>query len=272
MKFCYLDESGMSGEPILVMAGVIVDATRMHITKNAWKSLLKVLSNATGRNISEFHSRKFYKGNGQWRTINGRTRAHIIEAILEWIDKRRHKITFSAVKKDNFNAFYKSDEKLKDLGSLWCTVAVHTILSIQKAHMHLQKNKGHTVLVFDRQDREQNRLTKFILNPPVWTRSYYGDLGRRAPFNQIVDVPYFTDSSWAVLIQVADLIAYILRTYAEIREGLSRERYPNEARRMEKWVRSILNNTLPRSSRYPSKNRFEAAQLFWDLAPESLRM
>ena len=26
MKFCYLDESGMGSEPILVMAGIIVDA------------------------------------------------------------------------------------------------------------------------------------------------------------------------------------------------------------------------------------------------------
>jgi len=272
MKFCYLDESGMGDESILVMAGVIVDATRMHITKDAWKSFLNVLSDAAGRNISEFHARKFYKGNGQWRTIDGRTRAKIIDSILDWINKRRHKITFSAVKKDNFNALYRSDERLKDLGSPWCTVAVHTVLSIQKTHMHLKKNKGHTVLIFDREDPEQDRLTNFILNPPLWTRSYYGKLGRRSPFNQIVDVPYFTDSRWAVLIQVADLIAYILRTYAEIQEGLSKKRYPNEARRMEKWVRIILKNTISRASRYPDINRFEASQLFWNLAPESLRM
>jgi|GEM_PF-2882739 hypothetical protein len=34
MKFCYFDESGMGEEPYLVIVGIIVDATRMHITKD----------------------------------------------------------------------------------------------------------------------------------------------------------------------------------------------------------------------------------------------
>ena len=33
MKFCYLDESGVGNEPVLVMARVNVDVQRMHQTK-----------------------------------------------------------------------------------------------------------------------------------------------------------------------------------------------------------------------------------------------
>ena len=60
MKFCYFDESGMGEEPYIVMAGIIVDAQRMHVTKNAWNEFLAQLSNATKRTISEFHFRDFY--------------------------------------------------------------------------------------------------------------------------------------------------------------------------------------------------------------------
>lgn len=35
MKFCYFDESGLGEEPYLLVAGIIVDATRMHVTKDA---------------------------------------------------------------------------------------------------------------------------------------------------------------------------------------------------------------------------------------------
>ena len=42
MKFCYLDESGMGSEPIFVLAGIVVDATRMHITKAAWNDLISL--------------------------------------------------------------------------------------------------------------------------------------------------------------------------------------------------------------------------------------
>jgi hypothetical protein len=261
----------MGSEPILVMAGIVVDAQRMHITKEAWTDFLDRLSRAARRPISEFHSRDFYNGNGPWRGIDGTMRARIIEAVIRWIGDRKHKITFSAVNKERYEAISSTDERLKDLGALWCTAAIHTILSLQKAHMGLSKNKGHTVLIFDNEDREEKRLTECVLEPPSWTDSYYSCTRRQVALDQVVDVPYFVDSRWAALIQVADLIAYILRVHAEIQEGFSDERYPGEGKRMGKWVDSIISNALPRSSRYPVRRRNDTAQLFWDLAPDSLR-
>jgi len=51
MKFCYLDESGTGEEPIAVMAGVITDAVRMHVTKSHWAALLNTLSAIAKRDI-----------------------------------------------------------------------------------------------------------------------------------------------------------------------------------------------------------------------------
>jgi len=44
MKFCYIDESGTGGQDFAVMTGIIVDARRMHVTKQEWDGLLSHLS------------------------------------------------------------------------------------------------------------------------------------------------------------------------------------------------------------------------------------
>lgn len=99
MKFCYFDESGMGSEPYLVVAGIIVDSQRMHVTKDAWVNFLSYLSKVAGRRIAEFHSREFYRGNGTWYGTDGIKRAEIIEAILGWVQKRKHKCVFSGLNK-----------------------------------------------------------------------------------------------------------------------------------------------------------------------------
>jgi len=148
-------------------------------------------------------------------------RTRIIEAVIRWVGDRKHKITFSAVKKKRFEILRKTDKRLKDLDTLWCTAAMHAILSLQKAHMGLSKNKGHTVLIFDNEGREEKRLTECVLEPPSWTDSYYSRTRKQTALAQVVDVPYFVDSCWVLFIQVADLFAYILLVYAEIQEGLA---------------------------------------------------
>lgn len=271
MKFCYFDESGMGTEPILVMSGIIVDAQRMHVTKDLWADFLDTLSDVAKKPIKEFHSRKFYNGTGPWRTIDGATRANIITAIIKWLGQRKHKITFTAIQKDNYKSLYKKNNTLKDLHSLWCTAAMHCILSLQKHHQKEKKTKGHTVLIFDREVREEEKLSNLVHSSPNCIGSYC-QLDEDDPvLDQIIDVPFFADSKTVLLIQIADLISYILRTYAEIEEGLMKERYSGEKIKMKKWIRQIDDLCLPASTRYPSKGRCETSQLFWNLAPQSLR-
>ena len=71
MKFCYVDESGSQNDRFLVMAGIIVDATRMHVTKGIWVDFLDLISEAAGRRIEEFHTRDLYSGSGPWHKVDG---------------------------------------------------------------------------------------------------------------------------------------------------------------------------------------------------------
>lgn len=271
MKFCYFDESGMGEEPYLVIAGIIVDATRMHVTKDAWSNFLGYLSKAAGRRIDEFHSREFYRGNGVWHGIDGVKRAQIIEAVLKWVEIRKHKCVFSGIDKKEYEKKLSKDKRLKQFKSKWCSAAMHCTLQVQKQHQREAKTKGHSILIFDQEVREETDLSLLIHKPPQWIDTFYGRKEKQPPLDQVVDVPFFADSRHILLAQIADLFAYILRTSAEIEDKLLEEKYKDEGEKMKNWSERIAKIALPRSSRYPARGRCEVAQLFWDLAPSSLR-
>jgi len=271
MKFCYFDESGMGEEPYLVVAGIIVDATRMHVTKDAWADFLEYLSEAAGRRVDEFHSREFYRGNGVWRGMDGAKRVQIIQAVLTWVEKRKHKCVFSGINKTKYKDLLEKDNRLKRFKSIWCAAAMHCTLQVQKQHQHEAKTKGHSVLIFDREVSKETDLSLIIHKPPDWIDSFYDRGKKQTALDQIVDVPYFADSKHVLLSQVADLFAYILRTSAEIQDGLLQEKYKDEGTKMLTWSNRIAGMALPRSSRYPAKGRCQTAQLFWNLAPTSIR-
>jgi len=270
MKFCYLDESGTGGSSYPVMFGVIVDARRMHLTKNNWSEVLAILSDAIGREIREFHARNFYAGNGIWRNIEGRDRARIIIRLLEWFESRGHHVVHSAVDRAQFDANFHAHRFSADVGSLWRLLALHIVLSLQKCHQRVQRNKGNTVLIFDEQVMEKTPFTKLVCNPPDWTETYYNRAPGQLHFDQIVDVPHFVDSEQVLLIQVADLMTLILRRHLELEEGGELENYAGERTQISDWTERIMGRSINRSMMYPRRNLCEAAIYFRGFVPNYL--
>jgi hypothetical protein len=148
---------------------------------------------------------------------------------------------------------------------------MHCLLSIQKHHQRQEKNKGNTVLIFDREVKEESRAAEMVIHPPGWTDAYYGRGPKQGGLDQIVDVPYFADSQHALLLQVADLVAYVLRKHGELVEGLGQEAYVGEQRTVGEWAEAIFAQCIPQAMRYPKKARCQVAEAFWAIAPESLR-
>lgn len=270
MKFCYFDESGMGDEPVLVVAGIDVDASRMRTTRKDWADFLESLSIRTGRPVSEFHTRNFYRGNRLSRTIDGNERAEVISAILDWLSVRRHRVTFSAILKSRFESL-KADQRLKGLGTPWSAAAFHCVLTLQRAHQELKGSRRQTVLIFDREVAEEERFSELIKDPPDWAREYYNCSQDSLPLDTLLEAPLFADSRLVLLIQVADMVAYLLRFHAELQAGLSTESYPGEMKQIEEWAIRIFGMSLPGSLRYPEHCPEGACGLFWDLAPETLR-
>lgn len=105
----------------------------------------------------------------------------------------------------------------------------------------------------------------------MWIDTFYSRNNKQTTLDQVIDVPFFADSKHILLSQIADLFAYILRTWAEIEDGVLSEKYKGEKNKMKNWSNRIAGIAHARSNRYPTKGRCNAAQLFWNLAPVPIR-
>lgn len=268
VDLCYCDESGTGEEPIAVMTGIVVDASRMHLTKAHWGELLDLLSKATGHQIVELHTRDFYAGNGVFRGLDGPDRAHLISQIYDWIHDRKHHVVYSSVVKASYFDAFKNGEIPAELNTVWRFLGYHLILAMQKYGQRETGVKGHTIFVFDNEERERMRFTDLIARPPEWSDTYYDRGRKQEQLDQIVDVPYFGDSREVPLIQLADMMSFFLRRYAEMSESVNGPKYEN----IGGWMASFVARSIGSAHIYPKKNRDYSADLFWRHAPESVRL
>lgn len=271
MKFAYIDESGTGDEPYAVMAGVIIDAQRMRPTKDEWSALLTALSEITEKEVKEFHTRDFYAGNKPWRGLSGAKRAEIITEIFKWFQNRRHHIIFTAIDKERLKNEYSDHPFTESLGSLWKILASHFALAVQRAHQSQKGNKGNTVLIFDAHDKDQKEFSELVISPPEWTDTYYSREKNQKRLDQIIDVPHFVDSQHVGMIQLADCVSFFLRRHLELTDGGQEERYDGETAVVSEWASSILERCSALPATYPKRQRCEAAEYFFQLAPEGVR-
>lgn len=266
MKFCYVDESQQSD--ITVIASILIDAHRLHISRKKWKDLLiDELENPN--ELSEIKGKELYNGRGYWKRYDGERRKQLITRFIEWIADRKHKITFGAVSKSKLKDNMNEAEQLglERLDS-WDIAAMHLILGVQKNQQKEKKNKGKTIFVFDKVKGE-GKLLDFVREPPEVTEHFYSKKPKESALDQIVDVPFFVDSLHVGFIHLADLFAYIICRFAIISEGIIAEKYEGELNQLKSWMGQKNDPFLPDSMRWPQKND-DFTKFLRSVAPESL--
>jgi hypothetical protein len=272
VNVCYCDESGTGNEPIAVMTGILVDAGRMHRTKEHWEGLLQHLSEMVGRQIAELHTRDFYAGNGPFRGIDGPTRSNIVSAIFQWIAERKHHVVYTSVWKEAYRQAFEARGIPDELNTIWRFMGFHLVLALQKYCKGERGVKGHTILIFDNEERERMRFTDLIARPPAWSdAAYYNRKKKEDQLDQIVDVPYFGDSQEVALIQLADFLAFFVRRYAEIKEGLVGPSYSGEETKIDGWMEMLMQRSIGNRFIYPARSRGDAENLFYNMAPRATR-
>ena len=272
MKLVFLDENGKSQDQVSVIAGVVIDAYRIHSTRRDWVSMLAKMATLAGQPIAEFHMRNAYSGNDEWKSAGIKNREKAITGVLDWLAGKGHRIVFSASMQVAFQARLSSGCAMtSELGSRWVSEAFHIALAVNKANQGLKGNKGKSILVFDKGSGYETALSQLLVNPPGWSDTYYAKGKKDDRLSQIMDTSFFADSIHAPLIQLADTVAFILRRLAEIRDVGQNERFTDERKNLEGWLAVIQPTIQPAQHRYKKTGRCACADLFWDLAPPSLR-
>lgn len=269
MKFCYLDETGTGQQTAVIIVGVIVDVQRMNRTKREWDVLLPKINSLLESSLKEIKGSKLIPNPSKWKTDIGKRRLEAVDRIIRWLSERKHKIVFAAVDKSHFKKICDDEVHKHALKTEWNLAAFHIVLSLQKCHQKMNSNKGNTVFIFDK-GKEPPNFFELVNDPPSWSDTYY-NRKKQDQLDQIVDVPFFADSKLLPLIQIADLICYILRRYAELKDYNKEEKCEGELACYEGWVDEIKGMFIPSSHRYIKKGACKTSQFFTALAPDSLR-
>jgi len=135
-----------------------------------------------------------------------------------------------------------------------------------------KKNKGKTIAIFDEQNKHDNRLLKLFEGDLAFTDGYtcYSPRPRAKStprFDQIVDIPHFSKSHLAVLIQLADVAAYIVNRYICTLSYEAGEEYEGEKTKISKWCGMIRKNMILHTSIDPP-GKDEFCEFFREIRPK----
>ena len=227
MFLFYGDESGYTGDrvqpdqPVLVVAGVLLNTYGASKTRREFRELLAELSDIAGTNLTELKGQELFRGGGQWAGVAHPARAAARHRILEWLDERGHKVVASGLV---YSRLTEARAQCPGLTALTprAIATVHTALAIQRAkHSRrvAEQGKNATLLFYDTQARDERLVADAIAAPPPWAVEFLGEKTCNGDLTAIIDTAYFVDSVQAPMIQLADFIAFMVQRKAALDEG-----------------------------------------------------
>jgi hypothetical protein len=162
MKVCYVDESGNTAQdPCLVMVGILVDAQRLNRTREEFAGIFDEIQSLFEENLRELKGSKMILGRDRWRKVDSDLRKRIGGYLCDWIVERKHNIALSAIDRCKL----KGNKTLgvpRACRDEWLTGGLHIALQLQKANQGMDKNKGHTFLIFDDNKAKADALSDLL--------------------------------------------------------------------------------------------------------------
>ena len=210
MYVIYLDESGIpsgwNNQNHFVIGGIAIHEGQI----SRMSKVLDDVQSAFFPSISvplKFHAVEINSGHGRFRPIGKDIRQNIMEAVYDEIAKTAYPnaVLFATVM--HISSVSNPDQSLRDTFQD-IVQRVNTFL----LRLYKQGNPQKGRLVIDRSQSTENRYR--TLTSDFRTQgTEYGYLGN------IVDIPYFSQSSDTRLLQLADFCAYAVFRYYERNDG-----------------------------------------------------
>ena len=206
MYVIYLDESGdqkgWNNQDHFIIGGLAIHEGQI-------RHLSKVLDDVQAQffpNISvplKFHATDINSGRSRFRSISKDTRMMILESIYDEIAKVTYPNAVLFATSMHITAVSNPEQALRDT---FQDIAqrINTFLT----RLYRQRNPQKGLLIIDRSQSTENRYRTFVSDFQSHGTEY-GYLGN------LVDIPYFSQSSDTRLLQLADFCAYAVFRYYE---------------------------------------------------------
>lgn len=279
MYIAYVDESGHCGrkfnsnQPIELLAGVITDITKLFKTQKEQMYLLELIRKI-GIDISELKAQEIYGGRNGWGKVESDVRNQIFDEILKWMHERSCKTIICPVCSEKYFQLKESGNVIANrLQFPYEAGALNIILAIQRYKSGTKNNKGKTAIIFDEQLDHDKNITAIFESDLSFTDGYTGYTPKpRAKIqperlDEIIDVPFFSKSHLVILMQLADIVAFIANKDIQLNYLGIEEKYDGEKDRISHWASFIKQSLIPHTAINPT-GKTELEQFYRDIRPE----
>lgn len=230
MHFFYLDETGCTGadlesreQPIFVVGGISVGAQGWWATASSINSTLKSAFGGHLPDGFELHAHELINGQGVFERFERQERNELAFRLLDIISVRRHSVHFVGIDKS------KLARALPGGGHQVVRCDIPYLLGfnyiVSYVERYTKERLGRTIrsmIIVDNKDcyhDELNRITHF--------RRF--DVPKSRALNRIVEFSYPIDSLKHPMIQLSDLVIFLVRKFLEL-EGGYKPHWPDEAK------------------------------------------
>jgi hypothetical protein len=282
MYFCYVDESGHCGtkfdpkQPVEVLVGVVSDATKIHKTNREHSNFLKTLLYKHGIIVPELKSAQIFRGRKEWSNIAPEVRKQVFRDLLKWVNNRSCKLIVCPI---DSGKYFQLKEQGHEFASKFHypyeAGSFNVILSLQRLKYGSPNNKGKTIVVFDEEGEHDKRLIKLFSEDLSYT-DYFTQI--KIPktkkkqeelerFCQIVDIPFFSKSEHSHLIQIADLVAYVVSRYIQLKSFGLEPAFEEELSVMEEFYVGVKDSLVPAAHINPPTKGDSLASFYQEIRP-----
>lgn len=271
MKVCYVDDSGSpTNDQMFVMVGIVADATRLHRTSREFSDFFNGVRNLFPESLKELKGSRILYGKGAWRQVDAEKRKKIFADLSAWLDERKHCILVSAVDAKKATAVSKQHSAVPTeiAGNLWVATGLNIALQIQARHQGEEKNKGNTFLFIDDNAQHMPSLCEVLWNPPAWLDGYYPKKLREEHLNQIIDTAFAVQSHHCSLVQVADLLAFVVRRHFELINKVNAPEWDEEPAFVKQCLEIIAPRIYSNSGAMKNANASASAKWYRAIAPD----
>jgi hypothetical protein len=211
MKFIYLDEAGNTGrkvdtnQPYHMLAAVIVDAEKVRSVESDMRALAGKYFDINGKiGAIEFHGYEISSGKGPFKGMKPEVRIEIMKEAIATIKNNELLLGHIVIDKAR-NSSSKHPHELAFL------------FMVERVQDYLEVSNCLGLLIADENDDVEQRLIENLDNYKI-TNTSWGY--RPTKINNIIDSVHFVASKNNWLIQLADIVAYVLLRGMRTRSAL----------------------------------------------------
>jgi len=221
MHFFYLDESGDTGDnlndpnqPIFVLGGISLRDEGWNKTQSELDKIFNEYFEGAIPEDFELHTKQLLSpnGDGPFQNHDMDDRTGLVQEILDLIEKRKHGVHFIALNKNKLCDAECCVELPYNTESPYLVAFDYMVTYI---NWYVKKHLGSSaraMVIFDRKDQYHTEIERITRN-----RRFKGPKAHRVKW--IVEFSYSVDSKKNPMIQLSDLIIFLIRRFLEIEKG-----------------------------------------------------